>query len=83
MNQRTRKRNTESTRTKTGKKIRSIRNTSIVIKIEVKIRIRKKRGIKVVIMIPVLNPQRNTTRRLATNFALVCFQMFKDHCSEE
>ena len=63
-NQKTRKGSIKSTRIETKRRIKSIRSTGIAIKIEVKIRKRRRR-IEVGSMIPVLITQRNTTTRFA------------------
>lgn len=70
MSLKTRRRSTKSIKTGTKIRTRSIRSTSIVIKIEAKTKKRTKREIKADIMIQVLIPLRNTMKRLR-NFTLM------------
>lgn len=69
---RTRRGSTESTRTKIGRRTRSIRSANIAIKIGVKIKIERKRRIEVDIMILVVIIQRSIMRRFFF-LCLVCF----------
>lgn len=60
----TRKGNIRSTRTEARRRIKNIRSANTVTRIEVKIKTRKRRRIKVGTMILVLITQRSTMKRL-------------------